>query len=522
VDDLPDVRLTICGILEDAGYFTRSVATRAEALQLLEDERFHVAVLDIRLDDTDEDNLEGLVLMEEIAENYPTTIPIMLTGYADVNMVQMALRPKDGGLPPAYTFLKKTELESLPSWVQKAFDDRIKIDKNLIIIDEDSCITILASRLRFKTRRKPESFELEEEIREIFQQLFSDCEKITVSNMQQGFSGSAVFRITPRYMNKGKGESLVAKVGGRDEIEIEKEKHEKLVHGIVGGNRYPMVVRVAKTKSLGGILYPFAGLGWSEDFAEFYRHSSVEQIESVVENLYKHTCFPSRNESGILQRDSDLGEFYLSLLHLNSAKLLDAMRRLVGKKHVIQICTNGDFLFSQDRLVDPVLFSLSPNRRADGFFSMIHGDLSGYNILIDRHQETWLIDFATVTERGHILQDFASLENFVKMLLIRTTDHNLLFEWEKKLIGNFNISINESRSTNIIEPDMYKANVIVRSIRNSAKQTLFFSENSYLLSLLYNSLRSITFYELSIDIRSHAFLAASIITEKLQKEFGYV
>ena len=126
VDDLPDLRTTICRILEDAGYLARPVATRAEALQLLEQERFHIAVLDVRLDG-DEDNRDGLRLTHEIVENYPSTIPIILTGYANVNMVQEALRPDSSGYSPAFSFLQKTEISNLLDWVDQAFKTGLKL-----------------------------------------------------------------------------------------------------------------------------------------------------------------------------------------------------------------------------------------------------------------------------------------------------------------------------------------------------------------------------------------------------------
>ena len=93
VDDLPDVRSTLSGLLSDSGHEVRSVSSRAEALQLMDTERFHVAVLDVRLDESDEDNQDGLLLMEDIHRKWPSTAVIILTGYGTVDMVQKALQP---------------------------------------------------------------------------------------------------------------------------------------------------------------------------------------------------------------------------------------------------------------------------------------------------------------------------------------------------------------------------------------------------------------------------------------------
>ena len=84
VDDLPDWRITLSGLLMDQGYDVQTASSIDNALEILEKEYFHVAVLDVRLDETDEDNRDGIQLMHEIKKRRPTTAIIILTGYADV------------------------------------------------------------------------------------------------------------------------------------------------------------------------------------------------------------------------------------------------------------------------------------------------------------------------------------------------------------------------------------------------------------------------------------------------------
>lgn len=122
VDDLPDVRETLSGLLLDEGYNVCSAATRAEALQKLNTKYFHVAVVDVRLDEADEDNQEGLLLMHEIKERYPSVAVIILTGYASVKMVRETLEPDREGVSPAFGFLEKAEIEKLPEYVERVFE----------------------------------------------------------------------------------------------------------------------------------------------------------------------------------------------------------------------------------------------------------------------------------------------------------------------------------------------------------------------------------------------------------------
>ncbi|MBI1881080.1 MAG: response regulator, partial [Chloroflexi bacterium] len=50
VDDLPDWRKTLSGILLDEGYEVQTASSREESLRLLTAGRFHLAILDVRLD----------------------------------------------------------------------------------------------------------------------------------------------------------------------------------------------------------------------------------------------------------------------------------------------------------------------------------------------------------------------------------------------------------------------------------------------------------------------------------------
>ena len=44
------------------------------------------------------------------------------------------------------------------------------------------------------------------------------------------------------------------------------------------------------------------------------------------------------------------------------------------------------------------------------YFSYVHGDLNGSNIIIDGQGNVWLIDFA-MTHYGHVLRDLIKFEN---------------------------------------------------------------------------------------------------------------
>lgn len=132
VDDLPDQRATFAGLLADEGWKIHTAASQEEALALLGANEFDVAVLDMRLDETNEENREGLHLMRIIKQRAPRTAVIILTGYADVEAVQEVLSPGADGIAPAFGFLRKDQSHLLPERVAAAYDHMQRNQENHI------------------------------------------------------------------------------------------------------------------------------------------------------------------------------------------------------------------------------------------------------------------------------------------------------------------------------------------------------------------------------------------------------
>jgi len=77
VDDDPDFRENLSGILRDEGYAPVTTATGKEAMERVRGDEFAVALIDLRLED-----MSGLDVMKEIKERSPMTEGIFITGYA--------------------------------------------------------------------------------------------------------------------------------------------------------------------------------------------------------------------------------------------------------------------------------------------------------------------------------------------------------------------------------------------------------------------------------------------------------
>jgi len=96
VDDDPDFRENLSGILRDEGYVPVTAATGKEAMERVREDEFAVALIDLRLED-----MSGLDVMKEIKERSPMTEGILVTGYASQNSAIDAVKLA------AYSYVEK-------------------------------------------------------------------------------------------------------------------------------------------------------------------------------------------------------------------------------------------------------------------------------------------------------------------------------------------------------------------------------------------------------------------------------
>lgn len=98
IDDEADIRMLLCGILEDEGYRPREAAHADGAFAALAQREPHLVVLDIWLQGS---RLDGLQILEEVVQRYPTLPVVMISGHGTIETAVSAL--KKG----AYDFVEK-------------------------------------------------------------------------------------------------------------------------------------------------------------------------------------------------------------------------------------------------------------------------------------------------------------------------------------------------------------------------------------------------------------------------------
>jgi two-component system response regulator PilR (NtrC family) len=108
VEDFADWRELLQGLLQREGHQVESVATLQEARDRLSKTKdLDLAILDIRLVETDETNEEGMRLLGEISQGQAFTKVIMITGHGTMESQRRAFREFR-----AFDFFRKEQFDS--------------------------------------------------------------------------------------------------------------------------------------------------------------------------------------------------------------------------------------------------------------------------------------------------------------------------------------------------------------------------------------------------------------------------
>jgi len=276
--------------------------------------------------------------------------------------------------------------------------------------------------------------------------LFRDCKKLTLTILDGGFSGNLV-AAAKSIDHLGREQAPhVVKIGQRQLMAKERTAFEKVE--AVLGNHAPAIAEYADMETLGAIKYRYAAMG--EGQTKTLQHLlqtgiSLEKIEDYLQQLL----------------DAQLGRFYRAAL-AESCDLLEyycfSSRWAESVKHkIVELigdcpeqgnlllpggvnCKNLHHFYRDD-------LPRIQQWQGDFPFCYVHGDLNWANVMIDGHNNVWLIDFFH-THHGHLLKDFAKLEN--DLLYIGTAVNSEADFIQACALSDFLLSVDESLQPDVI------------------------------------------------------------------------
>lgn len=523
VEDLDQFYGPITRWLREEGYDVTLAKTHEEALQALDTMHYHLAIVDIRLDDADDKNEAGMELLLDIEERQLNDVMpcIVLTAYENVSNILVATQQRR-----VARYIQKRggyRIELLKA-IRELFEERIKINFDLVYDgDSDDLINDVASDINWSMGAKPQLDILTPQVRDLFGKLFAKARRLYMSKLKPGLTGAAVVRVQPTWEH-GLGPSYVAKIGRRDKVTTEHQNYEEYVKPYLPPNTIAQVA-VAHTQYISALLYTFAetDLGPLEEFDEFYQRSQPELIAASLRNLFQNTCrywYDSRQR--IFE---DLPRLYYRAFQLDEKKLVGRIQTVLPQFDPAQ----ETFQFNRIPLVvtNPIAWLARYHNECvlPVYHSITHGDLTGRNIMVDQANKCWLIDFYR-TYDSHILRDFVILETDIKYRLLPEPDLEDFIRLEEALLETHQ---NESLPAldSDLSADIRKAVMVIahlRSIAHNFSRGLSTrdrdSYKEYLISILMATLNVARLRHIEEDRKLQAMLSASLICNELDKLAG--
>lgn len=121
VDDDEGIRMIFKKVLENSGYDVETASNGIHALSILENKRFDVYIIDLKMPEMD-----GITLLKEIKKRGYEGIPIILTAYGDKETAISALKLG------AYDFVEKPiSINDLKFSIQRAIEKKLLIEENI-------------------------------------------------------------------------------------------------------------------------------------------------------------------------------------------------------------------------------------------------------------------------------------------------------------------------------------------------------------------------------------------------------
>lgn len=265
---------------------------------------------------------------------------------------------------------------------------------------------------------------LQIEDKNLIRYLFRDCKTVHLRELSGGFSGNLVFRSESSDFHGHLQVPNVIKIGPQEDMGKERASFEKIEN--VLGNNAPRITAFADYQGRGALKYRYASMGkgqthtiqqiimggadldkiekclntvFNEQLGRFYKAGSIESV-----NLLKYYWYRP-----------EMAERVKTNIENVYGKAITKEDKLLSFNETIH-CPNP-YIFYKEKLNEILTLA-----QGSSYFSFVHGDLNGANIIIDEHENVWLIDFFH-THRGHILKDLIKFEN--DLLYIFTPVNNI-------------------------------------------------------------------------------------------------
>lgn len=524
VDDDLEICTSVESFLSSEGYEAASVHTLDDAWDRLNQDFYHLLILDINLGGDDhKENDDGLRLLRKLDQKgLLSAIQIIMYSaygtlersrevFARFHVEDFVVKLKD---TPADLVKAIKKIAKEKAQINLALNTRWP--KGLTPVQLVVNLNLGGTRVRDKT---PLQAQLAVELDDLLCRLFYKSDSVLLKPLTSGQSGSAVMLASPFFKKTGAGQAVVVKFGDHKQINQESRNFKEFVQPFIGGSRSTSVIDLRRSLRLGGIVYSLLGSAGDhvESFGAFYARAEVSEIKAALQRLFQETCKQWYANRGVLQLLDLTDEYANRRLGLSTERLEKALseglKGVQGKRELY-----FDALSTRRPFTNPIVDLRGQEYLASTYVCSTHGDLNGDNILIDKDAHLWLIDFS-LTGPGHILRDFAELDGAVRFQFLRpegaTLEERLIMEDALAIPERFSDVHKLPAKLETENTELAKAYETTVCLRQLAYQTV--SSNpadeirEYNVALYYYSLNGLRFYSWNQVQRQHALLSASIL-----------
>ena len=305
---------------------------------------------------------------------------------------------------------------------------------------------------------------------ELVRYLFRDCHTVSLKPLSGGFSGNLVLSSHSVDIYGHQQVPHVVKIGGQKIIGQERTAFERVEN--VLGNSAPRITEFADLKGRGGLKYRYAAMGGG--FSTTLKKVYCEGIPQAQIERYLKIVFEDQlgrfYQAATLERTNLLEHYRFEPLRAPGVRLaVEAVLGVPAPGNTItmpggQTCPNPCTFYEKD------LAEILPLAVGSTYFSYVHGDLNGANIIIDAQNNIWLIDFFH-TGRSHVLRDLIKLENDL-LYIFTPIENDAELEQACRLtdilldIHDLQQPLPNLASTSLTSPSILRAYETVRFLRS--------------------------------------------------------
>lgn len=507
-DDTHYQKVIVRELATKGGYDVDGRSTYEDALNALQQNLYHLLMLDISLgglDSLDEQGFEILSALKRLGQLDAFQV-IMLSAreqkirdsFKEFHVYDFIIKGGDFSKEKLHEAVSKAIIASGINYQLKiVFRDLSRLHETLFDLGSSSKMPQIPN----VKSRIVEEFDL------LMRKLFPTEQEIEIRCWPQEKRNSTLLAVQP--LANGHNETLLVKWGLAWDVAVEIENYKSQVEGTITGSFYPF--RVAQTPWLRGIAYKVPGrFDRLIDFELWYESHSPEAITPILDKLFEG--FRPWYNKPSARISIPLFQELTENMFLNEARIkitLEKLDPLYGDQASIRFpnIKDRDFL---NPINDPRIKSVEIESRK----CYNYGRLLAKNILFDEHDGVHVLDFSRVGW-GFYLQDFIQLESDIRINLAPGRDLGRILaldemlsrtEYFDTLSGEL---IKESATHDAQSAKMVQ---VVCHLRALCRHMMNFQDpQEYYLGLLFTMLALTTDNNLSKSKRIHALLVASLL-----------